>query len=141
MKDRLRADSDLDEVVAQELVDELHHSKPADVLQLRDRAAVHISTEVAVRHANIVDREACVVTGKTRELQWQGGCFVLDRPLQVGSLFHVTFEDATLGLDASLAICDRCTMLSETAFESHLRFFDDLDIRLLDGRRALGDED
>ena len=141
MEGRLRVDAELDEVAAQELVDELHDSKPTDVLQLRDRAAVHISTDVVVRPANIADRDACVVSGKSRELQRQGGCFVLDRPLEVGSLFHVTFEDDTLGLGAALAICDRCSMLSETVFESHLRFYDELDMRHLDVRDPLGGEE
>ena len=114
--------NELTETQTYELLEELELNRPENVQGARENAALKIRCKVAVEPANVCDRANARIEAAGRDLQRQGVTCVCDVPLMVGSLFRVTFERAVVDLPPVLATCDRCTMLNDSAFESHFRF-------------------
>jgi hypothetical protein len=69
----------------------------------------------------VCDRSGSGDSGLITRLGQHAASGTFARPITVGSLFLLAFEDRALAAGPLLAMCDRCAMLSETAFDAHFR--------------------
>jgi hypothetical protein len=59
---------------------------------------------------------------QSSEVSTTGMSGIASKPIMAGSVIHMQFDRSTLDVPPTLAICDRCTMLSDTSFELRFRF-------------------
>lgn len=116
------------EAKAYELLEELELGTPSAVREAREKISIPIVTKIEVRPADLCRRSALLIEGSTREVARQGVSAICGQPVEVGSVFHVAFDEAMLDLPAVLAICDRCVMLEPTAFAVHFQFTQPIDM-------------
>lgn len=120
--------NDLDELVS--LRDALPEPPMGElILRCRtDVAAVRRATPPAAQHrvellpGDICARGEPLGTLQTSELTAHTLAGIADRPIMVGSVFQLRFDRTSLDVPPTLAVCERCAMLSETSFELRLRF-------------------
>lgn len=105
----------------EDMLDDLEVRCQTNVASVRDIATSRIHTSVEIRNGNACDRGTVLASVQTSEIGTTGMTGIAKQPVMVGSLFHLQFEEAA-ELPAILAVCDRCTMLSDTSFELRFRF-------------------
>jgi len=64
----------------------------------------------------------------TVELRRQGLSCLCPEPVAVGSVFHLAFAREQLDVAPVLAICDRCSMQNDAAFEVRFKFVQEVDV-------------
>ena len=120
--------SGLSEADSFRVLEELELNKPADVAEVRAKFAFNVKAEVIARPANLGDRDSLQVLGMTRELQKSSVRALFARPVTVGNVFHLTFDREALDLPPAFAMCQRCVMLDDDAFDVSLAFFSSIKI-------------
>lgn len=110
------------------IVEELELSCRNDAPATRPAPAWRARVGVTVRPANVVDREAVSASAHTIELRRQGTVCIASRPVMVGNIFHLTFDRTGVHLAPALALCERCTLLSDSSFELRFKFVQDIDL-------------
>lgn len=119
---------------SQELLEDLEISQRESLGGARELASLRVQTGIEVRPANVCDRGTLVGAGQTTELRRRVTTCIVDQPPAVGSMFHLTFAQGQIDLEPVLAICERCTMLSDSAFEARFLLVDELDLTSLEHR-------
>lgn len=108
------------------LLDDLEVRSQNHVAEVRDsvRESVmqRVHAAVELRHGNACDRDTVVTTAQTTEVTTTEMSGISAKPVMVGSVFHLQFDRTALDVPPTLAVCDRCTMLSDTSFELRFRF-------------------
>ena len=104
------------------LLDELEVRCQTNVAAVRESASQHKRMRVDVRTGNACDRDGVLTELHTSQLNSSAVVGIASAPLMVGSVFHLTFERSALDVPSTLAVCDRCVMLSDDSFELRLRF-------------------
>jgi hypothetical protein len=104
------------------LLDDLEVRCQTNVATIRDASSRRIQARVALLPGNICERNSATTEMQTSELSSSSISGIAPKPLMVGSVFHLQFERSSLDLSPTLAICDRCTMLSDSSFELRFRF-------------------
>ncbi len=120
-------DSPISEARTQELLAGLEHSQAVDLQQVRSTATLPVKATVEIRSADACSRASVLAQGQTSDLQRHGVSCVLTQPVLPGSVFHLSFDRSILNLEPQMAVCNRTSMLSDTAFESHFRFVREID--------------
>lgn len=110
------------------LLDDIELSRRADLSQARKLSAVKVEATLTVRSANVSERATALGEGVTTELRRQGVSSLLSVPMGVGSVYHLSFDDTELGVTPCLAICDRCAMLTDTAFEVNFQLLQAIEL-------------
>jgi hypothetical protein len=111
-----------------ELLDDLEESSHIGVRQAREISAVATKAAIEVRAGDVCSRRSILAQGTTTELQRHGVSCVLAEPVLTGSVFYLVFDRQALDLAPELGVCDRSTMLSDTAFDTHFRFTRAIDL-------------
>lgn len=112
----------------QDLLDDLEMRCHTNVAPIREASATHTQARVEVRAGNACDREAVLSVLKSSEVHATTMTGIATRPVMVGSVFHLQFNQRVLDIPPTLAICDRCTMLSDASFELRMRFTQPVEI-------------
>jgi hypothetical protein len=99
-----------------------------DVAALRGNNSTRTRLRVEVQDGNVADRRAVLTELQTTEVNQQGVIGLASRPVMVGSVFHLRFERGAVSTPATLAVCDRCTMLGDESFELRFRSMQRLQI-------------
>lgn len=110
------------------LLDDLEVRCQTNVATIRDASSQRIHTRVTLRAGNVCERTTVVAEMQTSELNASSVTGIAVQPMMVGSVFHLQFERSSLDLSPTLAICDRCTMLSDSSFELRFRFTQAIEI-------------
>jgi len=103
------------------MLDDLEVRCQTNVASVRDMTTSHIHTNVEIRNGNACERDSVLTSVQTTEVGATSMTGLAKKPVMVGSLFHLQF-DQEVDVPATLAVCDRCTMLSDTSFELRFRF-------------------
>ena len=106
----------------QALLDELDVRISTKVSSIREATATRANARVELRAGNACDRNAIVSVLQTTEVHPTTLTGIANQPVMVGSVYHLQFDRRNLDISPTLAICDRCTMLSDVSFELRLRF-------------------
>jgi len=136
MAHRFGKDTRLVDDQAQELLEELEISQRAVVDSAREMSSIRVHASVVVRAANVCDRDTVLGTGHATEVARHGVACIVDRPPAVGSVFHLGFDRQQLDLEPVIAVCERCAMLGDEAFEVRFQFLGEIEFppRLPDSR-------
>lgn len=111
-----------------ESVEELRLNSPIEVRDVRQQNDVHANVPITIQPADICARDSLTIMGTSRKLAPQRLLVTCERPVAVGSVFHVTFDRSVIDVDAALGLCDRCVMLNATAFEVGIQFVHQLEL-------------
>ena len=122
MHDDSLATMSLSKSKAYELVEELECNSLTTVREGRENVTIAVDAAIQVRPADIVRRPTTLIEGSARKLARLGVSTICDRPVEVGSVFHLTFDQAVLDLPPVLGVCDKCVMLEPTVFGVHFQF-------------------
>lgn len=106
----------------QDLLDELELRCTTNVAPIRDASNTRTQARIEIRSANACDRDDVLSVMTNSEIRATTMTGIASRPVMVGSVFHLKFDRQVLDLAPTLAICDRCTMHSDTSFELRMRF-------------------
>ena len=112
----------LSESKAYELLEELELTSPTTVRKVREKVTVPVDAAIEVRPADIIRRPTVLIEGSARKLATLGVSAICDRPVEVGSVYYLTFDQAALDLAPILGVCDKCVMLEPTVFGVHFQF-------------------
>ncbi|MFT7534829.1 MAG: hypothetical protein ACI85K_000779 [Hyphomicrobiaceae bacterium] len=112
----------------QDLLDDLDMRCLTNVASIREAAATHTQARVEVRAGNACDREGVLSVLKSSEVNATTMTGIATKPVMVGSVFHLQFDQRILDIPPTLAICYRCTMLSDASFELRMRFTQPVEI-------------
>jgi hypothetical protein len=112
----------------QDLLDDLDMRCLTNVASIREAAATHTQARVEVRAGNACDREGVLSVLKSSEVNATTMTGIATKPVMVGSVFHLQFDQRILDIPPTLAICYRCTMLSDASFERRMRFTQPVEI-------------
>jgi len=120
-----------------ELLSDLEVRCRTDVSNARTLTALRYKVAVSVRPANVADRHSHAMTAHTTEVRRQGALCLAPFPIMVGNVFHLTFGRSYLDTPPVLAVCDRCSMLSDASFELGFKFVQEIILpSLTPGRRG-----
>ncbi len=75
--------------------------------RVRESPEITDKAGLTVDHADLVRRGQPVAVGVTREIRAQGVNAVCTRPVEVGSVFLLSFDVANIDLPPAFAVCDR----------------------------------
>ena len=106
----------------QDLLDELELRCDTNVASIREASSTRTKARVEIRPGNACDRDNVLSVMTSSEISATTMTGIAERPIMVGSVFHVQFDRQVLDVAPDLAICDRCTMHSDTSFELRMRF-------------------
>ena len=113
---------------ALQALSELERNTDAAILAQRSSERIDIQARIFVRPANASQRHQFTIEGVTADVS-NGGCMALfSRPIMVGDMFWITFDDERLRLGSLFARCLRCRMVREDAYETGFRFLNDVDL-------------
>lgn len=112
----------------QDLLDDLELTCHTNVASIRDASSTRTQARVEVRAANACDRGEVLSVLKSSEVNATTMTGIATKPVMVGSVFHLQFDQRILDIPPTLAICDRCTMLSDASFELRMRFTHPIEI-------------
>ena len=115
-----RDDPTMADAQVEELLDDIEMRSRADLAAAREMSSIHCKAEIVIRPGN------AAVSGRAVELRSHGLTSLAETPLNVGDVYHLTFDRTELDIDPLLAVCDRCTMLGDTSFEARFRFFNEV---------------
>ncbi|MFN3244078.1 MAG: hypothetical protein ACE37K_21405 [Planctomycetota bacterium] len=110
------------------LLDDLEVRCTTNVAELREAKAPGRPMRVEVHAANACDRDGAETELQAGDTGDQGLSGIAPKPVMVGSVFQLRFDRATTDLPPALAVCERCTMLSDTSFELRFRFAHPVDL-------------
>jgi len=122
------SDDSLTEQQQQSLLDDLEVRCQTNVAAIREAASVRTRVRVELRSANACDRETLLAEVQTSEISSATLTGIATTPVMVGSVYHLRFDRQTLDVTPALAVCDRCTMLSDAAFDLRFRFTQPIDV-------------
>jgi len=111
-----------------DLLDDLEVRCTTNVAPLREAKIARHRVRVDVQAGNACDRAGMLTELQTNELNDHGLSGIAPKPLMVGSVYHLQFDRSTTDVAPALAVCDRCTMLSDTSFELRFRFAHPVDL-------------
>lgn len=116
----------LDDHQTDALLDDIELSCRSELANARSLATSTRRVSVVVSPGNVVDRAGHGLAAETVELTSGAATCRAGAPVAVGSVFHLAFDRSALDLAPTLAVCDRCTMLGDDAFEARFRFVQNL---------------
>lgn len=107
---------------ADELLDDIELSCRTDLVAARGQTALPRRIRVTVRPGNAGERRGQAVETESTEFTTQFVTCVGPAPTPVGNVFQLVFDRTALDTAPVLAVCDRCTMFGDDAFEARFRF-------------------
>lgn len=117
-----QSDSALDALVA------LEQSTQSNVTKLRAHERINIHCKVLVQTGNSSERHVPGVEIVTADVSNGGSMALSPRPLAVGDIYWLTFDNSQLMIGSLLARCLRCRLVREDAFEVGFRFLTQIDV-------------
>ena len=128
MFDEIQGDDVFGMSGALEALAELECNTSDAILAQRSSERIEIQTKVLVQPGNVSERHRYTIEGVTADIS-NGGCMVLlPRPIMVGDLFWITFDDQHVHIGSLFSRCLRCRFVREDAFETGFRFLQDVDV-------------
>lgn len=105
---------------------ELKANLPEEIVKQRSSQRLEIRAKVTARPGNSAERFEIEYAGVTGDVS-QNGCQVLfTLPLQVGSVYWLSFDSDDLTIGSVMARCLRCRLVREDAFETGFQFFEEV---------------
>ena len=121
IKAQTNRDADLSDPLA--LLAELEKNSTDAVERARAHVRHTIRSKVIIRPADASRRYTSKYQGITGDVS-AGGCqALLPVPLTPGDIYHIEFDRSTIDLMPQLALCRRCRMVGDDAYEVGLAFF------------------
>lgn len=111
-----------------DLLDDLELRCHTGASAARGQTAVRRKVAVTIRPADVIARKTSAIAAITVELRRQGLSCLCPEPVAVGSVFHLAFAREQLDVAPVLAICDRCSMQNDAAFEVRFKFVQEVDV-------------
>lgn len=108
--------------------DDFDVTQHIDVSRARDVATHRVQAPVEIHAGNLSERSDTGIRGQTRELQHGGVTCILEKPVLVGNVFYLEFDKAQLDIAPQLTVCERCALISPTAFDVHFAFVEPIAI-------------
>ena len=128
MFDELQGNDVFSMTDALESLSELEHNTSDAILAQRSSERIEIQTRLILQPGNSSDRHRFSIEGVTADIS-NGGCMVLTpRPIVVGDLFWMTFDESQVHIGSLFARCLRCRFVREDAFETGFRFMQNVDL-------------
>lgn len=115
-------DSALDALVA------LEQSTQSNVAKMRAHERINIHCKVLVQAGNSSERHVPGVEVVTADVSNGGSMVLSPRPMMVGDIYWLTFDNSQLMIGSLLARCLRCRLVREDAFEVGFRFLSQIDL-------------
>ena len=109
------------------VLEELELNRPEEIRSARGEISITVRSRITARPADLCDRESECYEGTSRELQRRSIFGVFDRPVPVGSVFHLTFDEQELDLPPAYAMCHKCAILKDDAFDVTFSFLTPVD--------------
>jgi hypothetical protein len=106
----------------EDMLDDLDVRCQTNVAAVRATTCRRVHAAVELRPGNACDRDSLLTCMQSSEVSTTGMSGIASKPIMAGSVIHMQFDRSTLDVPPTLAICDRCTMLSDTSFELRFRF-------------------
>lgn len=119
---------DLSDRQQENMLDDLEVRCQTNVAAVREATSHRMHAVVELRHGNAGERDSVLTSLQTSAVSSTGLAGIAAKPLMVGSVFHMQFDRKTIDVPPALAICDRCTMLSDTSFELRFRFIQPIEV-------------
>lgn len=117
-----------------QLVEELGLEAPSP--EQNEVLGTRIRVPIAISPGNVCDRGDESIRAETIEFRKRSLTCIARRPVPVGSVFFVSFDPERFPHASVHAICKRCAMLTDTAFEAKFSTFEDLDAVTADAEEA-----
>jgi c-di-GMP-binding flagellar brake protein YcgR len=113
----------LDDDEAFHLIQELAANTPESIRRQRAHFRLSVKAAVVAQPGNASDMLRIKLKGITGDVS-EGGCSaIFPIPLQVGDIYRLQFDRASLDLPLVFARCVRCRLVREDAFETGFAFF------------------
>lgn len=111
-----------------EAVASLESNNATAVKFARKHHRFEIRTQVLVQPSDSIDRDGADWRGECHDIS-NGGCrLLLNKPLQLGSIYWIQFKPSTVTLDPVFARCVRGCLLRENAFEFGMSFLTPIEL-------------
>jgi hypothetical protein len=108
--------------------DSIQSSNADAIAAQRKHRRFDIHLKIIVQPANSIDRAETKWLGECHDIS-SGGCRVLvQRPLELGSLFWIQFEPSEFSIDPVFARCVRGHLMRENAFEFGMSFLTPIEL-------------
>ena len=128
MFDEIQGDEIFGMSGALEALAELERNTSDAILAQRSSERIEIQTKVLIQPGNVSERHYFTIEGVTADIS-NGGCMLLlSGPIMVGDLFWITFDDEQIHIGSLIVRCLRCRLVREDAFETGIRFLQDVDV-------------
>ena len=120
----------LPEGVDIELLKDLERQNLEAIRHQRKHARFEVSVPVLLKPGNASAPPTDAFRGTSKDLS-EGGCMIqFPRPVYVGDVFRLTFEDEALDVPEVFARSRRCIMIREGVFEVGFSFFNPISLEL-----------
>ena len=107
-----------------ELTGELSKSTPEAVEKMRASTRLSIRAKVIVEPASLSHRDGRKLQGVTGDISSGGTQILLPRPLAVGDVYQLAFDQEQIELPLIYALCLRARRVRPDAYEAGLRFLE-----------------
>ena len=111
-----------------ELLAELEQNRMQNIQHQRSHERLLIKSGIVVEPGNISDDSKFKVQGTTGDIS-EGGCrALLPKPLRVGDIYRLVFDNSVLKLPTLYAKCVSCRMVRQHGFESRFSLFEHIEL-------------
>ena len=107
---------------------ELERNTASEIRRQRSHERHEIKAKVVVRSGNTSELAKLAIQGMTGDISQQGCRILLPRPLHVGDIYRLAFDDSIFNLPLVFARCIRCRLIREDAYEVGCNFFSPLEL-------------
>ena len=111
-----------------EFLAELERNTASEIRRQRSQERFEVKAKVVVRPGNTSDQALFAIQGMTGDISEQGCRVLLPRPLQVGDIYRLAFDESVFSLPLVFARCVRCRLVREDAYEIGYIFFSPLEM-------------
>jgi len=107
---------------------ELERNTASEIRRQRSHERYEIKAKVVVRPGNTSEQSKFAIQGTTGDISEQGCRILLPRPLHVGDIYRLAFDDTVFNLPLVFVRCIRCRLIREDAYEVGCIFFSPLEL-------------
>jgi hypothetical protein len=107
-------------------IEALEKNTQQAIQQKRANTRVAGSFPSLVEPANVSDRIIEPAQAICKDISRSGCRLVASKPLHVGDVYRIVIKDRNLDIPEMFCRCVRCSLLSETAFECGMSFFNSI---------------
>ncbi|MCA9127907.1 MAG: PilZ domain-containing protein [Planctomycetales bacterium] len=107
---------------------QLRANTPDALLKLRTERRIGISVPVVIKPGDASRRHTEAIEGITGDMSVHGCQVIVERPIWVGDLFWLEFDNRQLNVEPQIAVALRCVVIGDMKFETGFKFMQSVDL-------------